>query len=393
MKKLKLSLVAILLVTTANFAAAENSPLSVEELRMPEAVKAMPETAGRFGSMINRFSKLLYTVKTFDGASRLVAHEGNKLWLSAISAYHKAKDFDDRPLYWARLRFNSVIKNSPAFSKLTHEEQQKLLWVSELATRGNSDVNFDKKTQYKVLLTGFDPFFLDRHITQSNPSGVVATALDDKVLYIGGIAIEIETLIVPVRFQDFDQGMIETMLTPRLKNQALDMLITVSMGRENFDLERFPGKRRSAKAPDNLNVYTGASAENPLIPLLDGKPLAGPEFNQFSLPAEAMVQAEGAFKIIDNHQVTTTQKTYKPETLSELRDAISVQGSGGGYLSNEISYRSLLLRDKYQAKLPVGHIHTPRFNGFEPTKSEKILAQVEQMIRKAVESMEQAKQD
>ena len=370
---------------------ANSTNLNVEELRLGKAIKAMPEAATQFGSRLNRFSKLIYTVNSYDGASRLIANEGNQLWRTAIDEYAKRKDFDDRPLYWARLKFNTIIKNTKLFAKLSKTEQQQLLWISELATRGNSDVEFDKNTRFKILLTGFDPFFLDRNIDQSNPSGVIATAFDNKVFYVGGQAVEVETLIVPVRFEDFDKGMIETMLTPRLQNKQVDMIVTVSMGRDDFDLERFPGLRRSAKAPDNLNVYTGASAENPLVPMYAGKMLKGPEFNQFSLPASAMKLAEGAFKINDNHKVTTKTKSFHPKTLNELEGEVSVQGSGGGYLSNEISYRSLLLRDKYQADLPVGHIHTPRYQGFKPEKIEKMVNQVEQMLIKALESLAETK--
>jgi pyrrolidone-carboxylate peptidase len=372
-------------------ADANSTNLNVEELRLGKAIKAMPEAATQFGSRLNRFSKLIYTVNSYDGASRLIANEGNQLWRTAIDEYAKRKDFDDRPLYWARLKFNTIIKNTKLFAKLSKTEQQQLLWISELATRGNSDVEFDKNTRFKILLTGFDPFFLDRNIDQSNPSGVIATAFDNKVFYVGGQAVEVETLIVPVRFEDFDKGMIETMLTPRLQNKQVDMIVTVSMGRDDFDLERFPGLRRSAKAPDNLNVYTGASAENPLVPMYAGKMLKGPEFNQFSLPASAMKLAEGAFKINDNHKVTTKTKSFHPKTLNELEGEVSVQGSGGGYLSNEISYRSLLLRDKYQADLPVGHIHTPRYQGFKPEKIEKMVNQVEQMLIKALESLAETK--
>lgn len=372
-------------------ADANSTNLNVEELRLGKAIKAMPEAATQFGSRLNRFSKLIYTVNSYDGASRLIANEGNQLWRTAIDEYAKRKDFDDRPLYWARLKFNTIIKNTKLFAKLSKTEQQQLLWISELATRGNSDVEFDKNTRFKILLTGFDPFFLDRNIDQSNPSGVIATAFDNKVFYVGGQAVEVETLIVPVRFEDFDKGMIETMLTPRLQNKQVDMIVTVSMGRDDFDLERFPGLRRSAKAPDNLNVYTGASAETPLVPMYAGKMLKGPEFNQFSLPASAMKLAEGAFKINDNHKVTTKTKSFHPKNLNELEGEVSVQGSGGGYLSNEISYRSLLLRDKYQADLPVGHIHTPRYQGFKPEKIEKMVNQVEQMLIKALESLAETK--
>lgn len=391
MKNLLMVSLGFLIGTVIYSKNVQATNLNVEELRLGKAVKAMPEAATQFGSRLNRFSKLIYTVDSYDGASRLIANEGNQLWRTAIDEYAKRKDFDDRPLYWARLKFNTIIKNTKLFAKLSESEQQQLLWISELATRGNSDVEFNKNTRFKILLTGFDPFFLDRYIDQSNPSGVIATAFDNKVFYVGGQAVEVETLIVPVRFEDFDKGMIETMLTPRLQNKQVDMIVTVSMGRDDFDLERFPGLRRSAKAPDNLNVYTGASAETPLVPMYAGKMLKGPEFNQFSLPASAMKLAEGAFKINDNHKVTTKTKSFHPKTLNELEGEVSVQGSGGGYLSNEISYRSLLLRDKYQADLPVGHIHTPRYQGFKPEKIEKMVNQVEQMLIKALESLTETK--
>ena len=37
------------------------------------------------------------------------------------------------------------------------------------------------------------------------------------------------------------------------------------MGRDHFDLERFPGRRRSSEAPDNAGVLTGASAAEALV--------------------------------------------------------------------------------------------------------------------------------
>ena len=361
--------------------------LNIEEQRIEKAIIAMPEAATRFGSRLNRFSKLIYNIRTFEAANDLIAREGLQLWRAAISDYKQRQDFDDRPLYWARLKFNRIIKRTKLFPQLSQKQQNELLWTSELTTRGNSDIDFDQDTHLKVLLTGFDPFFLDRNIDQSNPSGVIATAFDNRVFEIGGKTLEIETVIVPVRFADFDQGMIEEILTPYIKNKQVDMVVTVSMGREDFDLERFPGLRRSAKAPDNLNVLTGASKQNPLVPLLNGRPLNGPEFNLFSLPVEVMTKANGEFKVIDNHKISTTEKTFKPATLKELDGKISVQGSGGGYLSNEISYRSLLVRDQFNPKLPVGHIHTPRFQGFKPKKIEKIVKQVEQMIKQAIQAL------
>ena len=152
------------------------------------------------------------------------------------------------------------------------------------------------------------------------------------------------------------------------------------MGRENFDLERFPGLRRSAKAPVNANIYTGADQKTPLVPQLNGKPLTSPEFVEFSLPVAAMQKAVGHYKINDNKNITTLTGNRTANNLAELATETSVQGSGGGYLSNEISYRSIVLRNKLNVNLPVGHIHTPRIKAFEPETSKKVVEQIKQML-------------
>jgi len=375
-----ITIAAFILFSFTNIMAMGYSQLTVEELRIDKAKSSMPEVIDRFEDNIAQFNSQLSQIKTDESLRRVVDIHANELWQKAVSAYSTHNDFDDRPLYWARLQMTRDLRLSKVFKTLNSKQQEKLLWQLELLSRGQKDIHFDKSSNKKILLTGFDPFFLDRNINQSNPSGVVAMALDGRVITYNGITVEIETLIVPVRFEDFDKGMIEELLTPYFKNKSVDMVITVSMGRDDFDLERFPGRRRSAKAPGNLNIFTGATAENPLVPRLKNHQLEGPEFVEFSLPSSLMLKANGDFNINDNHKVMTLNKTFSPDTLSELSEQVSVQGSGGGYLSNEISYRSLLLRDKYNPTLPVGHIHTPRFKGFDPEKTKKIIQQIQSMI-------------
>ena len=50
------------------------------------------------------------------------------------------------------------------------------------------------------------------------------------------------------------------------------------MGRDAFDLERFPGRRRSASSPDNLNLLSGGSEKAPIVPKLGEAELEGPVF-------------------------------------------------------------------------------------------------------------------
>jgi pyrrolidone-carboxylate peptidase len=252
----------------------------------------------------------------------------------------------------------------------------------EQASRGQTDVVWAKPNARRVLITGFDPFSLDNHIGQSNPSGAVALALDGRLFEVDGVLVEINAAVFPVRYPDFDAGVLEQWLSPLLIKGALDLFVSVSMGRDQFDLERFPGRRRSSSALGNLQEHTGGTAASPKPGLLDDLPLQGPEFVEFSLPAAVMQQAQGDFKIRDNHRVTTLKGgTFEAASLAALRGQTAVQGSGGGYLSNEISYRSIRLANELGITLPMGHIHTPRFEGKDdPDKLLGILAQVQEMI-------------
>jgi len=355
-----------------------DSHLSVEESRIDKAKQVMPATFAPLASELANFAQQINKAENLTALTQHVLRYSTKLWQNSVVQFKDSGNFDDRVLYWSRLEMSKLVKLSPVYSSLLPTQQQELLWKLELLTRGQQDIKFDKSADKKILITGFDPFFLDKNIDQSNPSGVAALALDDLVINFEGESAEIEALIVPVRFADFDQGMIEELLAPYYGQ--VDMIVTISMGRENFDLERFPGLRRSAKAPDNDNIYTGANQKTPLVPRLNGKPLTSPEFVEFSLPVAAMQKALGDYKINDNKNIKTLSGKRTANSLAQLARETSVQGSGGGYLSNEVSYRSIVLRNKLNSNLPVGHIHTPRIKAFEPATSIKIVEQIKLML-------------
>jgi len=376
--KLKPLLITTLLLLLPNKTLLADDNLSVEENRIDKAKTAMPATFSPFADDLENFRQHVNKAENYTALTQHVFRYSAKLWKNSVTQFKESENFDDRVLYWSRLEMSKIAKMSPVYLSLLPTQQQDLLWKLELLTRGQQDVRFDKVTDKKILLTGFDPFFLDRNIDQSNPSGVAALALDDLVINFEGNSAEIETLIVPVRFADFDQGLIEELLAPFYDH--VDMIVTISMGRGNFDLERFPGLRRSSKAPDNSNIYTGANQKSPLIPLLNGKPLTSPEFVEFSLPVTAMQQAIGEYKINDNKNIKTLSGKRTANILAELATETSVEGSGGGYLSNEISYRSIVLRNKLNVNLPVGHIHTPRIKAFDPATSKKVVEQIKLML-------------
>ncbi|WP_076419972.1 hypothetical protein [Colwellia sp. UCD-KL20] len=361
--------------------------ITVEEERIQKAIKVMPSVTLALSDRVNLFKDQVKKARNLTVLSQLSIRHGKGVWNDAKQYFKNTSSYDDRPLYWARLQMSKALKDTKAFKESLPDQQNKLLWHFELYSRGQTDIKFDKNTSKKILITGFDPFLLDRNIKQSNPSGISALVLDDLVISTEGKSAEIETLILPVRFADFDQGIVEELLTPYFRANAVDMIITVSMGRNSFELERFPGLRRSSLVPDNLNVLTGATKDNPLIPMLNGKKLSGPEYLEFTLPSEQMKNAGGLYPVQDNRIVTTKNTTLEVQALTELINEISVQGSGGGYLSNEVSYRSLLLRDLYSPVLPVGHIHTPSIKEHDDNKLELIVTQLKGMLTQALKTL------
>ena len=364
-----------------------SASLTVEELRIEKAKTAIPQVLNAFSDDIKQFKLSWKNLKNYQQATDFIHDYSNQLWRDAKQRIISTNSFDDRELYWARLLSSKVIRsNEPNFA-ITDTEKTALLRKLENGSRGRTDLAYTKATNKKILLTGFDPFLLDRNVDQSNPSGVAALLLDGQVINYKGISAEINTVMVPVRYKDFDQGIIEQLLAPYYALNNVDMIVTVSMGGKEFDLERFPGKRRSVTAPDNANIVYGGTATDPKISSLNDRPLPGNEFVEFSLPVEQMLQAKGPFKINDNHKVITLEKAFEPKSLAELDSAIAVKGGGGGYLSNEISYRSIRLRDELNSDIPTGHIHTPRIAQFEPETEEKIVKQIQTMLQNSLEAL------
>lgn len=397
-------LIAVCLLVTAAYAATP------EEARLERATSAIPAVVNAFSELTRDFARDWSQCRDSLEANAVAKKYGAQLWSAAKQRIRQQQDVDDRPLYWARLVLTRAVRDTQPAFPIFAADRQAVIDTLEQASRGMQDIAFDPDRHTKrILVTGFDPFLLDRHLDQSNPSGVNALLLDgEEIAWQGGRA-RIEAAIFPVRYADFDAGMVERFLTPWFGGAAtepkdwlaatrqangngialngkarpeIDMLVTVSMGRDQFDLERFPGRRRSASAPDNLNVLTGASFSNPLIPQLNQQPLLGDEFVEFSLPARAMMQVQTPFAVRDNRWVRVAPNTrFSAGGLAALHGKTAVEGGGGGYLSNEISYRAVRLRDAMGlSRLPVGHLHTPAIAAFEPDKVRAITTQIRAIL-------------
>ncbi|MGW4596678.1 pyroglutamyl peptidase [Streptomyces sp. NPDC004457] len=368
--RLRIGLLGLALLTGLSGAAtpawAATAPPSptVEEQRLDKAVPQEILRRSGFADAAPEFRRALHRARSYAQARGIVVREGSALWRRAVEraqgrgpAGGDLSRDDDRPLYWARLGMTREVRAwEPGFG-LSEGQREALLGWLERTSRGQSDIRYPGKGHlWRVLLTGFDPFTLDRDIRISNPSGATALALDGTVVETARGPARVETAVFPVRWRDFAEGTVERTLRPYLPR--VDLFTTVSQGRVGrFDVERTNGAWRGGFA-DNEDVgVTGT------VPVAD--PASQPQWTSTTLPYAAVVAARtGRFPVYDHTEVTEIPAgagapVVRPDGPTPGSTARA--GGGGDYLSNEIAYRATLLRDRLglHGTLPGGHVHTP----------------------------------
>ena len=304
-------------------------------------------------------------------ARETVAIHGSRLWTEGVRTGLSGPD--DRPLYWARLVLASRLRTWRPNFPLSETDRAHLLHVLEVESRGITDIDFPPGERWvRIVVTGFDPFHLDDDPGRSNPSGTAALDLHGWTFPVGRRTAMVRTAIFPVRWADFDDGIVEEALTAPHHN--VDAVITLSRGRKGrFDLEVWNGRWRGG-GKDNVRAFRTGPVPTPGV--------KAPEWTRSSLPLEALAHtAQGRCPVVVNTRVTEVppgkddpvERADGPTAGSASR-----RGGGGDYLSNEIAYRNTLLRDRAGRHIPAGHIHLP-----EPGENEgqaDLLTQVRSMV-------------
>ncbi|MFI9740987.1 pyroglutamyl peptidase [Streptomyces sp. NPDC052494] len=353
-----------LTLATPPASAAGTTTVSVEEARLDRVAPQEILKRSGFDSLAPEFAGALAGADSFAEAERTVVGYGAGLWRRAVdraqgrgSAGGDLSRDDDRPLYWSRLALTRELRSwKPGFG-ITEKGRTRLLDRLERSSRGQDSIRYPAgKGVKRILLTGFDPFTLDRDVRISNPSGATALALDGTWLRTAdGSLARVETAVFPVRWADFADGTVERTLRPHLPE--VDLFTTVSQGRPGrFDIERTNGAWRGG-FPDNENL-----SRTETVPV--AHPATQPQWTSTSLPYAAITAAStGRFPVYDNTSVTelpagADTPVVRPD--GPTPGSIARAGGGGDYLSNEIAYRATLLRDRLGlTRLPGGHVHTP----------------------------------
>ncbi|MEU6630693.1 pyroglutamyl peptidase [Streptomyces parvus] len=362
---------ALLLVLAGSALPAAASPAdtsrtpveaTVEEQRLDRAAPQEILRRSGFDAFAPRFERALKRAKSHAQAERTVTRHASALWRRAVDraqgrgpATGDLSRGDDRPLYWARLALSRELRAwTPRFD-LDDRRREALHSALETASRGQSDIHYQGHRTKRVLITGFDPFTLDRDVRIGNPSGATALALDGTLVQTPDGPARIETVVFPVRWADFAEGVVERALARQLPH--LDLFTTVSQGRQGrFDVERTNAAWRGGFADNENASSTG------LVPVAD--PATQPQWTSTTLPYRQLAEADtGRFPVYDNTEVTEipaggTQPVTRPD--GPTPGSAARAGGGGDYLSNEIAYRVTLLRDRLRLPdLPGGHLHTP----------------------------------
>lgn len=362
---------ALGLLAPAGAAADPTTALTAEE-QMYDA-GAVP---GRLvaGAGFERFEPDLRTALegagTVEAADRAVTRVSGELWTAAVRRAQSGGDeftADDRPLYWTRLALIRAVRQwSPAFAVPTARRAALVTTIDEVS-RGQRRAPSGRT----VLVTGFDPFRLNRDIRQGNPSGAIALALDGTVIDTPSGRVTVVAMLFPVRWRDFGAGMVERAVSPFLRPGPARAVgfTTVSQGRPGkFDLEAINGVWRGGAVDNEAACFRGPAPV----------PGAAPQWTRSTLPmAKISAAAAGRYPVVRNTEVSyalgsdpaTSTGCDLPKlasvttTAEPPAGARARQGAGGDYLSNEIGYRVTLVRDRSAAPVPGGHLHTPVLDG------------------------------
>lgn len=353
-------------------------PLTVEEQRLSRPVPQEILRRSEFDRFGRTFADALCAAPGPHAVRALVAQSGRLLWHAAVARAQSPVQLDglsvtdDRPLYWARLRGTSLLRQWTAAGAA---EREALILAFDRASRGQDSIDLPAgKGIRRIVVSGFDPFILDADIRRSNPSGANALALDGTIIRTETGPARVETAIFPVLWRPFEQGTVEDTFRPHLREgrRQADMFVTVSQGRPGrFDVEGHNGRWRGG-FPDNDNVsFTG------VVPIPSHVPTVtpAPEFVPSTLPAAEMVAApSGRFPVFANPSVFEIpaggdQVVFQP--AGPTPGSVARAGSGGNYLSNEIAYRTTLLRDALAVSMPGGHLHMPVLQ-FDPANTTEL---------------------
>ncbi|HEY0616349.1 MAG TPA: hypothetical protein VGD15_02130 [Kribbella sp.] len=368
-------------VQPSSACVAPGAVLTVEEQRTTLSLPGRTTPVARdfieaagFEGIVDGFADRLCGYQSVSEASAAIKAAGASLWRTAVDRAQgrltsgTIDRYDDRPLYWARTSMSRAVREwRPGFA-ITSLQRQAILRQFSYASRGIDQVSFPKNGT-RMLVSGFDTYSLDDSLRNSNPSGASALQLDGRTVQTKHGLVTLQSVVFPVNWTDFDQGIVEDAFGPWLVDRkdpryqgSIDALMTISQtGRGQMNIEKWAGGFRGGSPDNNRSLNWGSTSAAALWP----QPQPSPQFIRTTLPYQAMIDAgTGPWPVKLNPGITEWPAGTYPDPAA-LRTAPdpspgsrAASAPGGNYLSNESMYRTNRLRlGTGHQNLPGGHLH------------------------------------
>ena len=378
---------------TPHPAPARPAPLTVEESRLDERLHpggpALADEVLRrsgFDDLAADLAGRIGTATSLAGLTEAVREAGTTLWTSAVDRAQGRlvlgglDPYDDRPLYWARTTLSARLRRLESPLLTTQHQRYGLLRLLDLTSRGidrpapgpgpdgrGSATRWwpdARPGDVRVMVSGFDVFGLDDSVRHSNPSGAAALQLDGVRLTTPFGDVLVRSVVLPVLYGAFDQGVVEDAFGPVLApgDDRADLIMTISMtARGRMDVEKWAANARGG-TPDNArDQHFGPVSRASHWP----QPYDSPDWIETTLPYAEMVAAgTGPWPVVLKSGIREwpAGTDFDPATLVAAPDpspgSTAAAGTGGDYLSNESMYRSNRLRQGLHAwEVPGGHLH------------------------------------
>ena len=384
------------------FIAVNDEDEESEEGEDTPVAQRLLEASG-FDEYVTAFMEDLCQTGSRDEAVGVVEEHGKALWDAALERAQSDQSdsgeglhrYDSRPLYWARLKMAAAIRQwDPDFRvemegkgdlhaspqqlepdyDSPDEVREGLVHALQYTSRGLTSTTFpDDSSITRVIVSGFDTFGLDDELRNVNPSAVSVLQLDGRTFDTEGGKVHVEGVIFPVRWEDFDQGIVEDSFGPHLTENSdecqADLLMTISQGGPSNPEQWAAAWREGARYGNNLETREG------YIPPAPGwtQPDERIDWIETTLPVEAMEAVEvGPTEVeLDPSAVGWENPSECPdprlvpvienrlvEREGSVDGMLPFAGGGGNYLSNESMYRSNRLRIALGLEeFPGGHLH------------------------------------
>jgi hypothetical protein len=357
----------------------QKSVLTVEEQRLGQPLPGGGAPAGQrfveaagFQGLVEGFYADLCRADGLATATAVARSHGQKLWDTAVARAQGTRPsgtidrYDDRPLYWARLHLTRALREWKAPVAVTTTQRNGLVRILDRASRGIDSITWPAAPRgpKRVMVSGFDTYSLDDSLRNSNPSGASALQLDGRTLRTKSGTVVVQSVVFPVNWTDFDQGIVEDSFAQVLApgpNRA-DLIMTISQtGRGQMNIEKWAANARGGSPDNNRNLNFGAVSRPSHWP----QPADSPEFIQTTLPYRAMIAAgSGPWPVKLNDGICEWPRGTFPDPTTvrcrpdPSRGSTAASGPGGSYLSNESMYRSNRLRLGFGLRdFPGGHLH------------------------------------